>query len=126
FIMTTHEFAHGISASIDGVEIKSTGVLGVGLFYLVGFGAFVEVDERELRSSKFHRNTRLRIAAAGTYVNALTAGLAFLLILSFPTLISPFYVQVTQVYSVLTPQDGGFNNGTLEAGDAIIAIKNSG
>jgi membrane-associated protease RseP (regulator of RpoE activity) len=126
FIMTTHEFAHGISASIDGVTIKSTGVLGVGLFYLVGFGAFVEVDERELRSSKFHRNTRLRIAAAGTYVNALTAGLAFLLILSFPTLISPFYVQVTQLYSVLTPQDGGFNNGTLEAGDAIIAIKNSG
>ena len=125
FIMTTHEFAHGISASIDGVEIKSTGVLGVGLFYLVGFGAFVEVDERALRSSKFHRNTRLRIAAAGTYVNALTAGLAFLLILSFPTLISPFYVQVTQVYSVLTPQDGGFNNGTLEAGDAIISIKNS-
>jgi len=125
FIMTTHEFAHGISASIDGVEIKSTGVLGVGFFYLVGFGAFVEVDERELRSSKFHRNTRLRIAAAGTYVNALTAGLAFLLILTFPTLISPFYVQVTQVYTVLTPQDGGFNNGTLEAGDAIIAIKNS-
>ncbi len=126
FIMTTHEFAHGISASIDGVEIKSTGVLGVGLFYLVGFGAFVEIDERELRSSKFHRNTRFRIAAAGTYVNALTAGLALLLILSFPTIISPFYVQVTQVYTVLTPQDGGFNNGTLEAGDAIIAIKNSG
>jgi len=126
FIMTTHEFAHGISASIDGVEIKSTGVLGVGFFYLVGFGAFVEIDERELRSSKFHRNTRFRIAAAGTYVNALTAGLALLLILSFPTLISPFYVQVTQVYTVLTPQDGGFNNGTLEAGDAIIAIKNSG
>lgn len=126
FIMTTHEFAHGISASIDGVEIKSTGVLGVGFFYLVGFGAFVEIDERELRSSKFHRNTRFRIAAAGTYVNALTAGLALLLILSFPTLISPFYVQVTQVNTVLTPQDGGFNNGTLEAGDAIIAIKNSG
>ena len=126
FIMTTHEFAHGISASIDGVEIKSTGVLGVGLFFLVGFGAFVEVDERELRSPKFHRNTRFRIAAAGTYVNALTAGIAFLLILSFPTLISPFYVQVTQIYTVLTPQDGGFNNGTIEAGDAIIAIKNSG
>ncbi|GAG79652.1 unnamed protein product [marine sediment metagenome] len=35
-----------------------------------------------------------------------------------------FYVQVTHVYAVLTPQDGGFNNGTLEAGDAIIAIKN--
>ena len=123
FIMTTHEFAHGISASIDGVEIKSTGVLGAGLFFLVGFGAFVEVDERELRSSKFKRNTRFRIAAAGTYVNAITAGIAFLLILSFPTLVSPFYVQTTQVYSVLTPQDGGFNYGNLESGDVIVAIK---
>ena len=123
FIMTTHEFAHGISASNDGVEVKSTGVLGVGLFYLVGFGAFVEVDERGLRSSKFKRNTRFRIAAAGTYVNAITAGVAFLLIISFPTLISPFYGQVTQVYSVLTPQNGGFNYGNLESGDAIVAIK---
>jgi len=123
FIMTTHEFAHGISANIDGVEIKSTGVLGAGLFFLVGFGAFVEVDERSLRSSKFKRNTRFRIAAAGTYVNAITAGVAFLLILSFPTLVSPFYVQTIQVYSVLTPQDGGFNYENLESEDVIIAIK---
>ena len=123
FIVTTHEFAHGISASIDGVEIKSTGVLGAGLFFLVGFGAFVEVDERTLRSSKFKRNTRFRIAAAGTYVNAITAGVAFLLILSFPALVSPFYVQTVQINSVLTPQDGGFNYGNLESGDAIVAIK---
>ena len=123
FIVTTHEFAHGISASIDGVEIKSTGVLGAGLFFLVGFGAFVEVDERTLRSSKFKRNTRFRIAAAGTYVNAITAGVAFLLILSFPAIVSPFYVQTVQINSVLTPQEGGFNYGNLESGDAIVAIK---
>lgn len=123
FVVTTHEFAHGISASIDGVEIKSTGVLGAGLFFLVGFGAFVEVDERTLRSSKFKRNTRFRIAAAGTYVNAITAGVAFLLILSFPAVVSPFYVQTVQINNVLTPQEGGFNHGNLESGDAIIAIK---
>ena len=125
FIMTTHEFAHGISANNDGVEIKSTGVMGVGLFYLVGFGAFVEVDERKLRSSKFHRNTRLRIASAGTFVNAITAGIAFLLLINYALLVSPFYTQVTQVYSVLPAQDGGFNYGNLEAGDAIVAMKNS-
>jgi membrane-associated protease RseP (regulator of RpoE activity) len=123
FIVTTHEFAHGISASIDGVEIKSTGVLGAGLFFLVGFGAFVEVDERTLRSSRFKRNTRFRIAAAGTYVNALTAGVAFLLILSFPAIVSPFYVQTIQINNVLTPQEGGFNYGNLESGDVIVAIK---
>jgi len=125
FVMTTHEFAHGISANNDGVEVKSTGVMGVGLFYLVGFGAFVEVDERKLRSSKFHRNTRLRIASAGTFVNAITAGIAFLLVINYALLVSPFYTQVTQVLSVLPAQDGGFNYGNLEAGDAIVAIKDS-
>jgi membrane-associated protease RseP (regulator of RpoE activity) len=125
-ILTTHEFAHGISASIDGVEIKSTGVLGIGLFYLVGFGAFVEVDERALNSTKFHRNTRLRIAAAGTYINSIVAGIALIFLLIFPLMISPLFNQVSQVYRVLSPQQGGFNSGILEYGDTIIAIKIQG
>ena len=126
FIITTHEFAHGISASIDGVEIKSTGILGAGIFFLVGFGAFVEVDEWKLNSSKFHRNTRFRIAAAGTYVNAITAGLALLLLIGFPLIMSPLFKQVSQIYNVLPPQEGGFNYGILESGDAIDAIKKDG
>ncbi len=126
FIVTTHEFAHGISASVEGVDIKSTGVLGAGLFYIIGFGAFVEVDERLLNSSKIHRNTRLRIAAAGTYINGITAGIAFILLLSFPVIISPFYRQVTQVNTVLKPEEGGFNYGNLTNGDVILAIKKKG
>lgn len=126
FILTTHEFAHGIAASADGVDIKSTGILGAGLFFVIGFGAFVEVDERELNSTKYHRNTRLRIAAAGTYVNGMTAGVAFLLLISFPLLISPFYVNVTQVHSVVPETDGGFNEGNLAPGDLILAIKKQG
>ena len=127
FVMTTHEFAHGIAASTDGVEVKSTGVLGAGFFYLIGLGAFVEVNERELNSSKFHRNTRLRIASAGTFVNATTAGIAFLLILNFSLLISPFYgPQLYQVDTVLTEEQGGFNEGNLDPGDVIRAIKKKG
>ena len=126
FIVTTHELAHGISASADGVDIKSTGVLGAGIFFIIGFGAFVEVDERKLNSRKFNRNTRLRIAAAGTYVNGMTAGVAFLLMLSFPLMIAPFYRQVSQVYSVVPKVDGGFNEGNLTAGDVILAIKKKG
>ena len=38
FIMTTHELAHGISASVDDVEVTSTGVMGAGVFFLIGFG----------------------------------------------------------------------------------------
>lgn len=123
FILTTHEFAHGIAASVDGVDIKSTGVLGAGFFFIIGFGAFVEVDERELNSIKFHRNTRLRIAAAGTYINSITAGIAFILLLSFPLMISPYYRNVTQINSVLKKEEGGFNYGNVTKGDVILAIK---
>jgi len=123
FIVTTHEFAHGIAASADGLDIKSTGVLGAGLFYIIGFGAFVEVDERVVNSNKVNRYTRLRIAAAGTYINGITAGIAFILILMFPLMISPFYRQVTQVNTVLKEEEGGFNYENISRGDAIIAIK---
>jgi len=127
FVMTTHELAHGISASVDGVDIKSTGILGAGMFYIIGVGAFVEVDEKELNSSKYHRNTRLRIAAAGTFVNAITTGVALLILLLFPILISPFYGnQVVQIDSILTPEEGGYNYGNLSIGDVIVALKKKG
>ena len=127
FVMTTHEFAHGIAAEVDGVNVKSTGVLGAGMFYLIGLGAFVEVDERELNSSKFNKNTRLRISSAGTYVNAITAGIAFLFLINFSFLISPFYgEQVIQVDTVLTEEEGGFAYGDLSEGDVIVALKIKG
>jgi membrane-associated protease RseP (regulator of RpoE activity) len=127
FVMTTYEFAHGIAAEVDGVNVKSTGVLGAGLFYLIGLGAFVEVDERELNSSKFNKNTRLRISSAGTYVNAITAGIAFLFLINFSFLISPFYgAQVIQVDTVLTEEEGGFAYGDLSEGDVIVALKKKG
>ncbi|MFX1258653.1 MAG: site-2 protease family protein, partial [Promethearchaeota archaeon] len=94
---------------------------------LIGMGAFVEVDEREMNSTKFHRNTRLRIAAAGTYINAITAGVALVLILNFSFLISPFYgPQVLQVDTVLKEEQGGFNDGNLSPGDVIVAVKKIG
>ena len=126
FIVTTHEFAHGIAASAEGLDIKSTGVLGAGLFYIIGLGAFVEVDERIVNSSKVNRYTRLRVAAAGTYINGITAGIAFILILMFPLMISPFYRQVPQVNIVLEEEQGGFNYGNLSSRDVIIAIKKKG
>jgi membrane-associated protease RseP (regulator of RpoE activity) len=126
FIVTTHEFAHGIAASTDGIDVKSTGVLGAGLFFIIGFGAFVEIDERELNSNKFKRNTRLRIAAAGTFVNGITAGFAFILFLTFPLIIAPWYRQVSQVNLVITEVQGGFNDGNLTNGDVILAIKKRG
>lgn len=125
FVVTTHELAHGIAATADDVNIESTGVLGAGLFYLVAFGAFVEVDEKKLNSRKYSRGTRLRISAAGTYVNAITAGIGFLLILAAPLMISPFYSQVPQVQDVLNIEEGGYNYGNISVNDQILAIKHA-
>lgn len=126
FVVTTHEFAHGIAANVDGIDVKSTGVLGAGLFFIIGFGAFVEIDERELKSNKFKRNTRLRISAAGTFVNGITAGIAFVLILLFPLINAMWYRQVAQITYVQTKSERGFNFGNLANGDVILAIKKQG
>ncbi len=127
FVMTTHEFAHGIASSTDDVEVKSTGVMGAGIFFLIGFGAFVEVDERELNSSKHTKNTRLRIAAAGTYINGVTALIVLFVIIFYPTLISPFYgKQVVQIDSVISQNEGGYNYNVLEAEDVIESLKKKG
>ena len=123
FVVTTHEFAHGISASVDDVNVVSTGVLGAGAFFLIGFGAFVEVDERQLRSSKYARKTRLRISAAGTYVNAITAGIAFVVLLLFPLINAPYYRYTIQLVDMETQAEGGFNFGNLTAGDVIAGVK---
>lgn len=127
FIMTTHELAHGIAATIDDVDVKSTGILGAGVFFLIGFGAFVEVDEREMASKKVERKTRLRIAAAGTFINIITAGVAMIIILNFSFLISPFYgPQVVQIDTVLEKDEGGFNYNVLDSGDVILGLKKQG
>lgn len=126
FIITTHEFAHGIAASSDGLDIKSTGILGAGLFFIIGFGAFVEIDERKAHSNKVSRYTRLRIASAGTYINGITAGIAFVLILCFPLMMSPSYRQASQVIIVLKGEEGGYNYGNISSGDVIMALKDQG
>ncbi|MBN1800063.1 MAG: site-2 protease family protein [Candidatus Lokiarchaeota archaeon] len=123
FVITTHELAHGISSSVDGVEVVSSGVLGAGIFFLIGLGAFVEVDERKVRSSKYPRNTRLRIATSGTFINAITAFIGLLILMALPFLIQPFYRQAPQIAYMLTEEEGGFNYGVLGSGDVIVGVK---
>ncbi|MFX1398940.1 MAG: site-2 protease family protein [Promethearchaeota archaeon] len=123
FVMTTHELAHGISASADGVEVTSSGVLGAGLFFLIGLGAFVEVDERKLRSSKRYRNTRLRIATSGIFVNTITAAVSLLLVLALPHILALSYRRAPQIGIVLTPEEGGFNFDNLEPGEVVVGVK---
>lgn len=123
FVITIHEFGHGVAATAEKIEVKSTGIMAIGAFFIVGFGAFVEPDDRAFRGRRYSRVTKMRIAAAGTYMNAIEAGIAFLLILNFSAIISPMYSQhAFSIQSVLSTADGGFNANTLVPGEVCTAI----
>jgi membrane-associated protease RseP (regulator of RpoE activity) len=78
-VIIPHEFFHGIMCRIDGVRIKSVGWLLLAVIP----GAFVEPDERQLKKQK--KMTKLRVYAAGSFANLLTAGLIILVGILFLT-----------------------------------------
>jgi len=73
-IALTHELAHGIIARLTNIPVLSTGIYAVLLF----FGAFVEPDEKEFE--KAPTLNKLRMLAAGSSTNLVTALLVTLLL----------------------------------------------
>ncbi|MHA1733850.1 MAG: site-2 protease family protein [Promethearchaeota archaeon] len=121
--LTIHEFSHAMAATSEGIKLQSTGLLAVGLGILVGFGAFVEPDEALVRSRKVKKRTRVRVAAAGTFSNAIIAGISFLLLANFGAVISPsFGPHVSRITRVLTGAEGGYNEGVVQTGEVILAV----
>ncbi len=116
-IVSVHELAHAIAALSNKIKVKS---LGYGVFAFLPVG-FAEPDERSLK--KASRLKKLRVYAAGSFSNFLTAlffgGLFFLLSYGLSTLniyefegISYGYVfNSTYAYNTLPP------NGTITAID---------
>ncbi|MBN2150389.1 MAG: site-2 protease family protein [Candidatus Lokiarchaeota archaeon] len=123
FVLTVHEFAHAISANADGIPVKSTGVLGMGMFFIIGFGAFVEVDEKAYKRGKFTGWQKTRLAAAGSFSNAILAGIALVLLVNFTSVVSlSWSAPGLTIHSVLTASEGGHNEGVLFAGDVVFEI----
>ncbi|MCK9151088.1 site-2 protease family protein [Methanobacterium alcaliphilum] len=82
-VIIVHEFAHGILARVEGVRIKSIGVLLLAVLP----GAFVEPDEEDVQKSK--RSAKLRIFAAGSVANLTLAALAVLVLVGMNTYVVP-------------------------------------
>lgn len=123
FVITLHEAGHGIAATSQKVELKSTGVIVAGAFFPILFGAFVEPNEQAFKSRKFPRVGKLRVFTAGTFVNAIEAGIAILLVLNFVPIVSLGYSQrYFSIQHVSTNAEGGFNANNLVAGEVCIAI----
>ena len=114
------------ASEIDGINVKSSGITALGVFFLVLFGAFVELDEFQLDSRKVSSKTRLRIAAAGTWSNIIMAGIVPLLLNFYPSIVRIGYQrEAFQVVSVLSTSEGGFNENNVFPGDIVTAINNT-
>jgi len=72
--LIVHEFSHAILCRVEGVKVKSLGVL----LALVPIGGFAEPDEKELMDEKkLRRIQRIRIYSAGVISNFIVAFIAF-------------------------------------------------
>lgn len=108
--LVVHEFSHAILCKVEGIKVKSMGLL-VALFPI---GGFAEPDEEQLLGKKAEpgketqepdepkklatRNERVRVLTAGVMANFVTALVAFILFFSFLGSISPVgEVMVTDV-----------------------------
>jgi membrane-associated protease RseP (regulator of RpoE activity) len=114
-VLLTHEISHGIAARIEGVKLKSAGLLLLAILP----GAFVEPEEEDIK--KVSPIARLRIFGAGSFSNIVTALLVLILLTNFAVVIAPFFgpsngVLVTDVVP------GGPSDGILERGNIIYSI----
>ncbi len=99
--LVVHEFSHAILCKVEGIKVKSMGLL-VALFPI---GGFAEPDEEQLLGKKEEqgkekpeaeepkklatRSERVRVLTAGVMANFVTALVAFILFFSFLGSITP-------------------------------------
>ena len=110
-VMLTNELAHGVIARLEEIPVLSTGVLAA----VVLFGAFVEPDEKEFEKASVL--SRLRMLAAGSSTNLVTALLVLLLLSGL--FAPPAGVLIHEVVS-----DGPMDQAGFQNWDVILAINN--
>ncbi|MCX9012466.1 MAG: site-2 protease family protein [Candidatus Methanoperedens sp.] len=106
--LVVHEFSHAILCKVEGIRVKSMGIL----LALIPIGGFAEPDEEQLLGKKEEkeegeealpktpatRSQRVRVLTAGVMANFATALVAFILFFSLLGSISPVgEVMVTNV-----------------------------
>ena len=125
-LIFSHEIAHKIALHSNSIKIKS---MGFFILFIIP-GAYVEPDYNELL--KASTRSKLRILAAGTFVNLLI-GAIFAPLVIYPCVynvaISPLYDAPSGVLIVRvingTPLYNASIHGLIHKGDVIIQINNS-
>jgi membrane-associated protease RseP (regulator of RpoE activity) len=117
-----HEAAHGIVARSLGLRVKAAGVL---LLIFLPIGAFVEVDDRQLKEVKSRDS--LRVLAAGSGINFIV-GIACILLLVITVSAMVPAVKGAAIEGVV-PDTPALHSPAylagIKAGDFVVAIDNS-
>lgn len=110
-VMIVHELSHGFVARAEKLSLKSVGLV---LFAVIP-GAFVEPDEDELKKAPLL--SRLRVYAAGSMANIVTALIAILLLnYALTPILAPSGVEISNL------DPNGPAKNFLMKGDVIIGI----
>ncbi len=112
--MIVHEGAHGVVARSLGLPVKSSGLL---FFLFVPIGAFVDVDETAIRTTRPSNSGR--VLAAGAGINLLVGIACLLLLFAFVSTMRPAVdgVGVTGTYPDYPAAKAG-----IQPGDFIVAV----
>jgi membrane-associated protease RseP (regulator of RpoE activity) len=117
-----HEAAHGIVARGLGLNIKSAGVL---LLVFLPIGAFVEVDEKQLKESRSRDS--LRVLGAGSGINFIVGIACVLLLILTVSTMTPV-VKGAPIIGVVPDSSSLHSPAALagiQSGDVVLALNNS-
>ncbi len=114
--IVVHEGMHGVIARNLGFRVKSSGLL---FFLAIPVGAFVDVDEEQIRGAKPRNSSR--VLAAGVGGNIAVAGVCLLCVLVIASGLTPIIdgVYVLGVMDGMPAEEAG-----LLAGDVFVRINN--
>ncbi|KAK5973586.1 Membrane-bound transcription factor site-2 protease, partial [Trichostrongylus colubriformis] len=112
-----HEIGHSAAATTYNVRVNGFGIFLLGLYP----GAFTDIDPESLKRS--HPRHRLEVFGGGIWHNLVLAGIAYLMFLTTPYVLSPFFgqgqgVTVTGVDS----RSGLYGAGGLTVGNVVVSI----
>jgi membrane-associated protease RseP (regulator of RpoE activity) len=117
FAIAVHEGAHGVIARNVGLNVKSSGLL---FFLIVPIGAFVDVDEEQIKKAK--PVPALKVMAGGVGANIVVSAVCLLGILLLIGSLTPVIdgVYINDVTDGLPAQTAG-----LQPKDVFISIDNA-
>jgi membrane-associated protease RseP (regulator of RpoE activity) len=111
-----HEGAHGIIARNNGFRVKSSGLL---FFLIIPIGAFVDVDEEQLKTARARPS--VKVMAAGVGGNVILGVACLLCLLVLVGSLSPV---VTGVYINSVTADLPAVAAGLQPKDVIVSLNN--